>query len=235
MDTLNLDATARKITGRKVKTLRKEGLVPGNVYGKKIVSEAVQVKGKDFKNIYKKAGETGIIILKVGKSEKPVLIHNVQIHPVTGEALHIDFMQVNLKEKVTTTVPVEVVGESPAQKSGLGTVVLLLDELEVESLPNDIPEKFAVDATKLTEVDQTVKVSDLDYDKKKVEIKAEPSEIVVKVEPPQKEEVVVAPAPAVPAEGVEVPKEGEEKPGEEKPAEGEKAPEKPKEEKPKVE
>ncbi len=219
MDTI-LNAQARKITGRKVKTLRKEGLVPGNIYGKNITSEAVQVKEKEFKDVYKEVGETGIINLKVGKATKPVLIHNVQIHAVTGEPLHVDFMQVNLKEKVTTAVPVEVVGESPVQKSGLGTVVLLLDELEVESLPTDIPEKFVVDATKLTEVDQTIKVSDLDFDKKKVEVKAELDEIVVKVEPPQKEEVVVAPTPA-PAEGAEAVKEGEIPAQGEKPAEGE--------------
>lgn len=219
MDTI-LNAQARKITGRKVKTLRKEGLVPGNIYGKNITSEAVQVKEKEFKDVYKEVGETGIINLKVGKATKPVLIHNVQIHAVTGEPLHVDFMQVNLKEKVTTAVPVEVVGESPVQKSGLGTVVLLLDELEVESLPTDIPEKFVVDATKLTEVDQTIKVSDLDFDKKKVEVKAELDEIVVKVEPPQKEEVVVAPTPA-PTEGAEAVKEGETPAEGEKPVEGE--------------
>lgn len=219
MDTI-LNAQARKITGRKVKTLRKDGLVPGNIYGKNVTSEAVQVKEKEFKGIYKEVGETGIINLKVGKATKPVLIHNVQIHAVTGEPLHVDFMQVNLKEKVTTAVPVEVVGESPVQKSGLGTVVLLLDELEVESLPTDIPEKFVIDATKLTEVDQTIKVSDLDFDKKKVEVKAEADEIVVKVEPPQKEEVVVAPTLA-PTEGAEAAKEGETPTEGEKPAEGE--------------
>lgn len=219
MDTI-LNAQARKITGRKVKTLRKDGLVPGNIYGKNVTSEAVQVKEKEFKGIYKEVGETGIVNLKVGKATKPVLIHNVQIHAVTGEPLHVDFMQVNLKEKVTTAVPVEVVGESPVQKSGLGTVVLLLDELEVESLPTDIPEKFVIDATKLTEVDQTIKVSDLDFDKKKVEVKAEADEIVVKVEPPQKEEVVVAPTPA-PTEGAEAAKEGEAPAEGEKPAEGE--------------
>lgn len=191
-----LNATTRKVTGRKVKTLRKEGLVPGNVYGKAVASEAVQVKEKDFRDVYKEVGETGIVSLKIGKATKPVLIHNVQIHGVTGEPLHIDFLQVNLKEKVTTTVPVEVVGESPAQKSGLGTVVILLSEIEVESLPTDIPERFVIDATKLAEVDQVVKVSDLDYDRKKVEVQAELDEIVVKVEPPQKEEVIVqAPAP----------------------------------------
>ncbi len=223
---VTLDAQTRKVTGRKVKTLRKQGVVPGNIYGKSVISEAVSVNEKEFLSAFKKVGETGILTLKVGKTTRPVLVHNIQAHAVTGKPLHVDFMQVNLKEKITAQVPVELVGESPAQKSGLGTVVLLLDELEVESLPTNIPEKFVIDAAKLTEVDQVVKVSDLDYDKDKVEIKAEAEEIVVKVEPPQKEEVVVVAAPVaeVPAEG-EAPKEGE------KPVEGAETLEKKEEEK----
>lgn len=232
MVTLKLTAEARKTLGRKVKTLRKQGLVPANIYGKSFKSKAVQVKFKEFEEIYKKAGETGIVEIKLGKEEVPVLIHNAQVHPVTGEVLHVDFLQVNLKEKVTADIPVEIVGESPAEKSGVGTVVLLIQELEVEALPADLPDKFEVDASKLEEVDQLVKVSDLKYDAKKVDIKAEPDEIVVKVEPPQKEEVIpVAPVAeeAAPVEG-EAPKEGEEKPAEgaekveeEKPQENSKA------------
>ncbi len=223
---VTLDAQTRKVTGRKVKTLRKQGVVPGNIYGKSVTSEAVSVNEKEFLSAFKKVGETGILTLKVGKTTRPVLVHNIQAHAVTGKPLHVDFMQVNLKEKITADVPVELVGESPAQKSGLGTVVLLLDELEVESLPTNIPEKFVIDAAKLTEVDQVVKVSDLDYDKDKVEIKAEADEIVVKVEPPQKEEVVVA-APVA-----ETPVEGEAAKEEEKPAESAETSEKKEEEKP---
>ncbi|HEX6976892.1 MAG TPA: 50S ribosomal protein L25 [Patescibacteria group bacterium] len=222
---ITLNTQVRKVTGRKVKALRKEGIVPGNIYGKNVTSEAVSVDEKEFLSAFEKVGETGILNLKVGKTTRPVLVHNIQAHAVSGKPLHVDFMQVNLKEKITAQVPVELVGESPAQKSGLGTVVLLLGELEVESLPTDIPEKFSIDATKLTEVDQVIKVSDLDYDKKKVEVKAEADEIVVKVEPPQKEEVVAAPVVEAPVEG-EAAKEGE------KPAEGAETSEKPAEEKP---
>ena len=219
MKKIELKAEKRKVTGRKVKVLRGQGILPANIYGKDVKSEAIEIKLKEFKGVYKEAGETGIIDLTVGKESKPVLIHNVQVHPATDEVLHVDFLQVNLKEKITAAVPVEVTGESPAEKSGLGTVVLLIQELEVEALPGDLPENFEVDATKLTEVDQTVKVADLKYDKEKIKISEDAETILVKVEPPQKEEVIeVAPAATEgtaegteekPAEGTEAPKEGE--------------------------
>ena len=232
MNKTTLEAKVRKITGRKVKTLRKEGLIPANIYGKKVKSQAIQVMALDFKKAYEEAGETGLISLKVqgekGKAEdRAVLVSNVQIDPLSDAAVHVDFRQVDLKEKVTASVPVELVGESPAEKGSLGTVVQYIDEIEVEALPTDLPEKFEVDASGLTEVDQAVFVSDLKYDKAKVEIKNDAGEIIVKVEPPQKEEVVAAPVTEeVPAEG-EAPKEGEEAPVEG----GAQAPEEPQEEK----
>ena len=231
MNKTTLEAKVRKITGRKVKTLRKEGLIPANIYGKKVKSQAIQVMALDFKKAYEEAGETGLISLKVqgekGKAEdRAVLVSNVQIDPLSDAAVHVDFRQVDLKEKVTASVPVELVGESPAEKGSLGTVVQYIDEIEVEALPTDLPEKFEVDASGLVEVDQAVFVSDLKYDKAKVEIKNDSGEIIVKVEPPQKEEVVAAPVTEeVPIEG-EAPKEA----GEEAPVEGgAQAPEEPQE------
>ncbi len=222
MDKKILKAEERKISGKKVKTIRTQGLLPGNVYGKKIKSLAVQVDRKEFEKVYKEAGETGLVTLQVGKEERPVLVHNVQAHPVTDEPIHIDFLQVDLKTKVTAEVPVEVTGESPAEKQGIGTVVQYLNQVEVEALPTDLIEKFVVDTSTLAEVDQAIYVKDLKVDKSKVEIKTSGDEIVVKVEPPQKEEVVETPIVPVGAEG-EVPAEGEVSaegaPGAEQPAE----------------
>jgi large subunit ribosomal protein L25 len=208
MNKLTLKAEARKISGRKVKNLRKEGILPGNISGKKIKSEAVQVNFKEFDKIYKEAGETGLVTLEIGKEEKPVLIHNLQVNPVSDVPVHVDFLQVDLKEKVEADVPVELIGESPAEKQALGTVVQYINEIKVEALPMDLPEKFEVDTTELSEVDQAIYVKDLKVDRAKVDIKTGADEIVVKVEPPQKEEVVVTPIVAVGAEGA-VPAEGE--------------------------
>ncbi|MCX6703938.1 MAG: 50S ribosomal protein L25 [Candidatus Woesebacteria bacterium] len=206
-----LTAEVRKISGRKVKNLRKEGVLPGNISGKKVKSEAVQVVLKDFEKVYKEVGQTGLLTLEIGKEEKPVLIHNLQVNPVSEAPLHVDFLQVDLKEKVEADVPVELIGEAPAEKQAIGTVVQYLNEIKVEALPMDLPEKFIVDTSELVEVDQSILVKDLKADRSKVDIKTDASEIVVKVEPPQKEEVVAPPAPAegeVPAEGA-VPVEGE--------------------------
>ncbi len=209
---ISLKSKKRELFGRKVKRLRKLGLIPANVFGNKIKSHSITVDAKEFAEIFKKAGETQIIDL----DEKSVLVSNLQIDPVSGQIIHIDFRQVDLKEKIEAKVPVELIGESPAEKQNLGTVVQQIHEIEVEALPSDLPEKIVVDATVLTEVDQAIYVKDLKVSKD-VEIKTDIELIVVKVEPPTKEEVVeVAP---VAVEG-EVP-EGE------KPAEGEvKAPEK---------
>jgi large subunit ribosomal protein L25 len=91
----------------------------------------------------------------------PVLIHNVQIDPVDESILHVEFYQVDLKEKVKTKVPLVVVGESPAVAERKGVILSLLTEIDVEALPTDLPEKIEVDVSKLTEVDQEIKVSEL--------------------------------------------------------------------------
>ncbi len=210
MDKKALKAEVRKIVGRKVKNLRKDGLLPANVSGNKVKSLALQLPLSEFEEIYKEVGETGLIDLHVGTETKPVLVHNVQRHALTDEIIHVDFLQVDLKVKVEADVPVEVVGESPAEKQALGTVVQHLNTVKVEALPMDLPEKFEVSIEDLTEVDQAIYIKDLKYDKSKVEVKTSEEEIVVKVEPPQKEEVIETPVPAegeTPAEGA-VPAEG---------------------------
>jgi len=113
-------------------------------------------------------------------------------------------MEVDLKQKVTAAVPVVLVGESPAEKQALGTIVLQLNEIEVEALPADLLENFEVNIENLTDVDQAIYVKDLIYDKEKIEVKEDLESIIVKVEPPQKEEVVEVVA-ATPAEGEAAP------------------------------
>ncbi len=200
MEKIVLKAKIRKDIGRKVKLLRKEGILPANIYGKKIKSESIQIDLKEFLNIYKVVGDTKLFYI----NERPVLVANIQKDPVSDSLLHIDFHQVDLKEKVEAKVPVELIGESPAEKQSIGTVVQYLNEIEVEALPTDLPDKFEIDISKLSEVDQMVHVKDLPFDKSKIEVKTDLEEILVKVEPPQKEEIIPPPVSEVPAEG-EVP------------------------------
>lgn len=224
-----LKVEKRKILGRKVKQLRRDGILPANIYGKKTKSLAVQVQAKDFLAVYKQAGETNIIDLAVGGETKPraVLITNLYRHPVTNETLHADFRQVVLTEKAKVGIPVELVGEAPAVVQKKGILVQMFDELEVEALPKNLPDKLLVDISGLGEVDDAVLVKDIKVDKKKVNILVDDNQIVVKIEPPTKEEEIEKP----PEEMVE-----EEAPGEKLEAKpGEKKEEKEEEEKKKPE
>ena len=174
------------------------------IYGKDVKSTSVEIAVKDFLEVFKKAGETSIVELELGNDKKPVLIHNVQKNPVTDSIIHVDFYQVNLKQKVTANIPVELVGESPAEKQALGTVVQYLTEIEVEALPTDLPDKFEIDATIFTEVDKAFLVKNLKVDKTKVELKVDSEQIIAKVEALKvEEEPTPEPVAEVPAEGEE--------------------------------
>ncbi|BCX14460.1 MAG: 50S ribosomal protein L25 [Patescibacteria group bacterium] len=195
-----LEAKKRDVFGRKVKRLRKEGFIPANIYGRNVKSLAIAVDEREFEKVFKEAGETQIINLKLGNEQKPVLIHNTQKDPLTGKIIHIDFLQVDLHQKVTASIPVVGVGESPVEKQGLGTVVFYINEIEVEALPMDLPERVEVDLSVLGEVGQSILVKDLNFDKEKVEVKDNPDEVVVKVEPIKEEVLEESPTPALEAE-----------------------------------
>lgn len=156
-----LDATKRDITKTKAAILRRQGLVPATVYGKKIASESLSVTHSDFVKVYNEAHETGLVELKVDGSVKPVLIHTVQKDPVKGEILHVELHQVDLKEKVHANVPLVLTGEAPAVAQKIGVVLTLVSEVEVEALPTHLPEKLDVDVSTLAEVGQELKVSDI--------------------------------------------------------------------------
>ena len=185
---IQIKAEKRNQFGRKVKGLRKKGILPANIYGKKIKSEAIAVNLEDFEKVYKQAGETNVVYIEIGKERRPVLIHNVQKDPVNDSLLHVDFHQVDLKEKVTTKVPVIIIGESLAEKQGLGTVIQYVDEIEIEALPTDIPESFELSADKLLQLDDQIKVEEISYDKDKINILEDKEKVIVRVEPLRKEE-----------------------------------------------
>jgi large subunit ribosomal protein L25 len=159
MEKVNLKASKRIVVGRKVKVLRKTGQIPANIYGKKVHSIAISVDGKEFLAIFSKAGETGLVELTVDASKHPVLIHQVQYHPVTQYPIHIDFLQVDLKEKVTTKVPVVFVGEAIAVKEKIGVLLTLLTQVDIEALPIDLPDKLEVNVSSLKEIGQVLTVA----------------------------------------------------------------------------
>lgn len=231
---ITLQSEPRKITGRKVKKIRLEGLMPANIYGKDFKSTAIKLKVVDFLKAFKEAGSTSVVELVVGK-ESPLtaMIRNPQYHPVSDFILHADFYKVDLTKKVIAEVPVKIIGESLAVKEKGGILVEIISEIEVEALPTDIPGSFEVDVSGLAEINDAVLIKDLKYDKTKVAIQVGENETVVKVEPPAKEEEVAPPAEEVPAEEGEEKKEAEKKEGEpeEKKEGAEPADKKPKEKK----
>ncbi len=212
---IKLTVEKRKVTGRKVRALRQQGILPANIYGKKEKSLAVQLEAKSFLPVFKEAGETSLIELKVAdeKEVRPVLIHNVQFHPVEETPLHVEFYQVDLKEKVTTKVPVELIGESPAIKDKIGILIQPLSEVEVEALPADLPEKIEVDISGLKAVDETVLVGSVKVSEG-VKILTDEKEVLVKIESPAKEEVAPPPAEKIIIEGEVVEETQEKTPGE---------------------
>ncbi len=206
MNKHQLTAQLRTQLGRAVKTLRRSGNIPGNIFGNKIPSINISVNSKEFIHQYKQVGESTLLYLSVEKesSPRPTLVSEVVFHPVTGQILHVSFHQVNLKEKVTAPVPIQTSGESPADRDKLGIIVHLLHEIEIEALPTDMPEHILVDITTLSEVGQMIYVKDLALDTSKLSIVTDPESIIVKVEPLAKEEVVEV-AAAVEAEAEKTP------------------------------
>jgi large subunit ribosomal protein L25 len=129
---------------------------------------------------------------------------------VTSKVLHIDFHEVNLKEKTTAHVPVVLVGEAEAVKSKEGTLLSLMHEVEIEALPMDIPEKIEVDVTKLAKVGESIKISDVAVSDK-VKIKTAADSDVVKVAPlvsKEAQEMAAADAAAATAAAAAAPEAG---------------------------
>lgn len=186
---VKLAADPRKISGRKVKQLRRQGVIPANIFGKGIKSLAIELPLKTFQIAFKTAGETSIIELQISQETKsrPALVHDIHYHPVTDEILHVDFHQVDLTQKVTVAVPVEITGESPAVVQG-GVLVQLLSQLQVEALPKDLPDKFIIDASKLLTIGDGVTIKDLVVSDKVRFLAEKLDELVVKIDAPTKEE-----------------------------------------------
>lgn len=185
MQAISLKAAERTVLGKGVRKLRKAGEIPGHVYGNKSETEHVSVKLTDFLKVMGEAGETGLVDLKIGDEKvKHVLIRGLQSDPVHGMPLHIDFYEVNLKEKVTVPVPVVLEGDSAeieTVKMGEAVVIQPISEVEVEALPTEIPENITVDILTLKTIGDSILVSDLKVPEGVV-ILAEPETVVVKLD-----------------------------------------------------
>jgi large subunit ribosomal protein L25 len=175
-----LKAEKRTIVGKKVKHLRREGILPANMFGKGIKSTSLQLPLKEFEAIYNVVHETGLVDLTVDGQTHPVLIQNIHIQPITHTPLHADFFKVNLKEKVKATVPIIAVGEPKAVTDKIGVLLQPLSEVEVEALPADLPENIEVNVENLSTIDESISLEDVKVPNG-VEIMAEPTEMVFRI------------------------------------------------------
>lgn len=218
MENIELEAEKRELKGKKLKGLRKMGLIPAVVYGKKFKSLTVAVNSNMFekKVLSSGAGRNALISLKMaGAKDIPVITSDIQRNPLTDSILHIDFSYIVMDEAIKTKVPIELTGLPVGVKETGGILIHGLREIEVECLPKDIPDKYTIDVAALN-IGDSLHVSDLTGNDK-VKIMTNPSEMIANCSPPTKEEEVAAPVPtpeevaaAAAVEGA--PAEGEAKP-----------------------
>lgn len=204
---LVLNVVPRTVFGKKLKKMRHEGLIPANIFGPEFKSVSVSIQFKDFTKTYKTAKETGVVYVALDKAEIPVLIKQVQRHPVTDSILHVDFRKVDLKKKIQTEVPVKTTGVSEAVTQKAGVLLTLSETLLIEALPQDIPQAIEVDISSIKELGQEIKVSDLP--KSEVyEIKTPVEKVVVSVVEHKEESITPETTAAAPEVIGEVPVEG---------------------------
>jgi large subunit ribosomal protein L25 len=201
----SLAATHRSITGKKVAALRSAGQLPGVVFGPGYPSDSVTVDAKAFDSLRRHAGPNALIDLSIdGGKAAPVLVHDVQHHPVTRRALHVDLYVVTMTEELTVEVPLIAEGESEAVKDHNGTLLHVTEHVRVRALPDHLPQSIHYSIESLHTFDDVIHVSDLTLPSD-ITLLTDPGEIVAKVLQPRVEEVE---APVV-AEGAEGAAEGE--------------------------
>ncbi len=147
----------------------KKGSVPGVIYGKKCPSTPLAVDTSDLLRVFREAGYSHIIDLSLDGKKHQAIIHDIDVHPVNGSFLHVDFLAVSATDKLTVTVPIKLVGESQAARDG-AIIDHVLQDIDIRCLPADIPAELLVDISKLEKVGDALHISDLGLDPKKHDI-----------------------------------------------------------------
>lgn len=200
-DRPRLAATSRTVTGKKVARLRRDGRLPAVVFGHGTSSESVSLDTHEFDVLRRHAAGSALIDLSVdGGRARPVLVHGVQVHPVSRRPLHVDLFAVRMSEELTVEIPVVGTGVAPATELG-GTLVHPVTTVKVRALPGNLPESLHYDLAPLTGYDVSVTVADLEVPEG-VHVLAEPADVIARVLPPRVEEAPAA-EEAEEAEGAE--------------------------------
>lgn len=216
---VELAAEKRTVLGKKVKTLRSEGLVPGVMYGHDFDSLSLQFDVHDLRHLLQHVGGSQLVAIKVKGQDEPemALVRDVQRDPIMGTFLHVDFYRVDMSERITAEVPLLTTGTSPIIEEREGILLQGLSSIEIECLPGDLVDALEVDLSELEEVGQGIYVRDLAVPAG-IDVLTEPDEMIVRIVPLEEEEVIeelLEVEAAVPeAEEVELVGEAEEVEGE---------------------
>lgn len=186
MENLNLNAQIRN-TEEKISEVRAAKMIPAVVYWKHQESIAIKIDNSEFIKLFRVSGESHIINLNIGKKSIEVLVHDIQREPVNGDFQHIDFYAITKGEKVHTKIHLSFIGNSKAVKEG-AILEEHIKELDVKVLPKDLVDCFEVDLSKLAEMGDVIRISDLGISSK-FELHAHADDIVVSASKPAKIEV----------------------------------------------
>jgi large subunit ribosomal protein L25 len=182
-----LAASPREILGKHVARLRRAGQLPAVVYGHGVASTSVTIDAHDFELLRRKAGPNALVDLSVdGKKADPVLIHDVQVHPVTHRPLHVDLFLVQMTVELTVDVPLVAAGVSPAIENDGGTLLHAIESVRIRALPDHLPQSIEYSIESLVDFDAAIHVRDLSIPSD-VTLLTDADEIVAKVQAPRVE------------------------------------------------
>ena len=193
MEKVVLKATKRDVVGKQVRALRRDGKLPAVIYGRHSDPINISLDGHGASLTLGRLSSSSLVTIDVDGKEYPTLVREKQRDYIKNRLLHVDFLAVSLDEKITATVTLHFVGTSIAVKDYNAVLVHNLEEIEVECLPPDLPERIDVDISVLNRVGDGIRVRDLVVSDK-VQLLANPDTMVA-----------VATAPKVEEEGAAVP------------------------------
>jgi large subunit ribosomal protein L25 len=181
-----LVAEPRSVTGKKVKQLRREGLIPAVIYGQREPVH-IQMDNLVLRRVLREAGSTSLIEIDLGGSSRTVLARHIQLHPTRGDVFHVDFYEVNMRQTLTSEASLVSRGESPTAEDGEGSVVLVVHSVQIEALPDDLISELEVDISRIETPEDVLYVGDLKAPAG-VTILTDPETVIAKFEYAQLEE-----------------------------------------------
>ena len=179
-----LQIQKRTTEGKKVKTLRNQGITPIHLYGSEFDSASMQVKMSELINILDLAGFSSPITLNDGKNDIIAFAREVQRHPLTEQILHVDFQIVGKDDQVEVEVPINLIGESPAVKNLGGVLIKLMETIRVSSKVDSVPKSLELDISVIESLEQSILVGEIEV-AEGVQIVSDETFAVARVIPPR--------------------------------------------------